>query len=73
MNIRRKYIAIKNFIIDSIDCLAPYTVYNAQMRAQHNCWTWKAALEWLSCYDAEGFGETSVHNFNGELIAMKGN
>jgi hypothetical protein len=43
------------------------------MKAQHFCWKWKAAMEWLACYDVEQFDSTAVYDFNGELIAMKGN
>jgi hypothetical protein len=61
---------VKAFGFNSLDCLAPYTVINGQFGKCHFCWTYRAALEWLACYDAE-FGATYVLNFNGEQVARK--
>lgn len=63
--------AITNFIRNSIDCLAPYTVYNYTFGKAHYSWTRRAALEWLACYAAEDFGTTVILDFNGSLIAAK--
>jgi hypothetical protein len=60
--------AIKNFIKNSLECLAPYMVRNAHFGKLHLCWTRKAALEWMACYDAADFGTTELFGFNGELI-----
>jgi hypothetical protein len=64
--------AIIDFIIDSVNCLAPYTVRNAHFKVVHSAWSYDAAIEWLKCYDARKFGATHIYDFNGELIAYKG-
>lgn len=61
--------AIKSFVIESLNCLAPYTVINSHFRKQHFCWTAGSAIAWAQCYDVEMFGETNIYNFNGEKIA----
>lgn len=63
--------SVKAFIRNSFDCLAPYTVYNVEMRKEHFCWSLKEVFDWLACYDAESFGITEVRNFNGEVVAAK--
>jgi len=64
--------AIKSFFVESVNCLAPYTVRNAHFKVMHHAWSYSAAMEWLQCYDARKFGATHIYNFNGELIAYKG-
>jgi hypothetical protein len=62
---------IKNifgFFKRSVDELAPYTVYNYELKAAHPCWSLKEVFEWLACYDEEQFGHTAVLDFNGEVI-----
>lgn len=72
MKLKKLKKAIIQFVIDSIDCLAPYTIRNAHFNVMHHAWTYESAMEWLKCYDARQFGATHVYNFNGELIAYKG-
>lgn len=64
--------AVKNFIVNSINCFAPYTVQNVDINKPHYAWTWNGAMQWVKCYDSDNFGTTGVFNFNGELIASKG-
>lgn len=63
---------MKAFILNSLDCIAPYSVFNDQCGKLHYSWTYKGACEWLACYDAGVFGESFVMNFNGDIIAKKG-
>lgn len=68
---KKLFACVKRFVRNSVDCLAPYTVINAEMGKEHFCWSLKEVFEWLECYDADLFGSTHVFNFNGELIARK--
>jgi hypothetical protein len=63
--------AIVDFIINSVNCLAPYTVRNSHFKVMHHAWSYDAAMEWLKCYDARKFGATHIYDFNGELVAYK--
>ncbi len=59
------------FIRNSLDCVAPYTVYNLEMNKEHFCWSLKEVFEWLECYDVESFGTTLICNFNGDVVGKK--
>lgn len=61
------------FFRNSVDCLAPYTVINSDFGKCHFCWTLEQAHEWVDCYDVNVFGITRIYNFNGEILARKGN
>ena len=65
----KPYRAVASFLIESANCVAPYTVQNSELAKPHFCWTWKEAVSWLKCYDASQFGRTTVYNFNGEPVA----
>lgn len=64
--------AISGFLARSVDCVAPFTVYNIRFMKSHHCWTYKGACAWLACYDAADFGTSYVTNFHGDIIASKG-
>lgn len=51
--------------------LAPYCVRNAYFGKEHFCWTWKEAVKYLKAYDAQKFGHTCIHGWNGDIIALK--
>jgi len=66
------YKKARQFVRDSVELsFAPYLVINSKMGKEHFCWSWKAAQEWLTCYDARKFGPTIVYNWQREIVAMK--
>ena len=70
--VRRVSKAVVSFVVASVDCLAPFTVYNVRFMKEHHCWSFKTACAWLACYDADDFGPSYVTDFHGEIIASKG-
>ena len=69
----RKFKAFKACIKDNLRFnLAPYCVINSRMKKEHFCWTWEQALKYVAAYNADVFGVTRVHSWNGNLIASKG-
>lgn len=62
---------IQNEVKATIAEFAPFAVINSACGKTHYCWSYKAALEWLACYDAGNFGTTWVFNFFDKPIACK--
>ncbi len=56
----------------TVNEFAPYAVVNKEMGVTHFAWSYKAALQWLACYDAGNFGPSFVFGFTGRVVAAKG-
>lgn len=46
-----------------------FTVVSLDFAAEHACFTWKAAMEWMACYPATDFVGVQ---YRGKIVATRG-